>query len=251
MSPDFFFLMNVLLVSRLAYLFEDGPLKAPGLFFRSAVIIAGLCAFRISPAWAVLLILFAAMMAFQHRLEMRLKRLEGARLLLLLAESLVASVFVSSWIGLAVSQDALGSLSALGRYTALVPVIAHLDRPNGALVIMGALLVLNEANYVLRFLLAGLRVGPLASSGNAADMTPADRREYNTGRVIGLLERLSIYLAVMTDQVGAIGLVLAVKGLARFKEMDHRPFAEYVLVGTLLSALLAVLVALLVKLLLV
>jgi hypothetical protein len=42
-------------------------------------------------------------------------------------------------------------------------------------------------------------------------------------------------------------LVLAVKGLARFKEMDDRPFAEYVLVGTLLSLLLAVFVALLVK----
>jgi hypothetical protein len=78
-------------------------------------------------------------------------------------------------------------------------------------------------------------------------MAATDRREYNTGRVIGILERIIIYVAVLTDQIAAIGLVLAVKGLARFKEMDDRPFAEYVLVGTLLSLLLAVFVALLVK----
>jgi len=247
MNPDFYFLVNVLLVSRLAFLLEDGPLKAAGLFFRALVMLAGLCAFRIGGAWAILLALFAAMMVINHVLEKRRKRLEGSRLVLLTVEIILISVFVSPWIGLTLDKDLLASLSGLERYTVLATISMHLCRPNTPVVVLGGLLVLNEANYVLRFLLAGLRVGPIAAVSSVAELTAADRREYNTGRVIGLLERISIYAAVMTGQIGAIGLVLAVKGLARFKEMDHRQFAEYVLVGTLLSAFLAVLVALLVK----
>jgi hypothetical protein len=135
----------------------------------------------------------------------------------------------------------------MARFSVLVTLLERLCRPGTTVVLMGGLLVSNEANHLLRLLLAGLRVGPAAAAGDNSDMAAPDRREYNTGRVIGILERIIIYVAVLTDQIAAIGLVLAVKGLARFKEMDDRPFAEYVLVGTLLSLLLAVSVALLVK----
>lgn len=40
-----------------------------------------------------------------------------------------------------------------------------------------------------------------------------------------------------------IAIVVAVKGIARFKQLDHREFAEYVLIGSLASILLAVVTA--------
>jgi hypothetical protein len=46
-------------------------------------------------------------------------------------------------------------------------------------------------------------------------------------------------LFILRGQYGAIGFVLAAKAFTRFKALDDRPFAEYVLIGTLLSACLA------------
>ncbi|MGH9380180.1 MAG: DUF3307 domain-containing protein [Thermoanaerobaculia bacterium] len=60
------------------------------------------------------------------------------------------------------------------------------------------------------------------------------------GRIIGVLERLMALTLVLLDQWGALGLVLAAKSIARFKDLDQRLSAEYYLVGTLTSLLLAV-----------
>lgn len=40
-----------------------------------------------------------------------------------------------------------------------------------------------------------------------------------------------------------IALIIAAKGFARFRQMEERAFAEYVLIGTLSSMLLTILVA--------
>jgi hypothetical protein len=62
---------------------------------------------------------------------------------------------------------------------------------------------------------------------------------YATGRVIGCLERFIVLGLVLLDQWAAIGLVLAAKSIARFKELDSQPFADYYLIGTLTSMLVA------------
>lgn len=66
--------------------------------------------------------------------------------------------------------------------------------------------------------------------------------ELRVGRFIGILERLLIAGLAVGGQFGAIGFVLAAKSIARFKEMDKRAFAEYYLIGTLLSVLIALIV---------
>lgn len=250
MNSEFFFMVNVVLVSRLVYLFRDGPLTSGGLFFFFTVQIAGLLAFQPGVAWAILLVLLFLNGVVFHRLEKGRNPTTGFRLLSLAVQLVLVSVFFSNWIGISFNNELLSSLAGLGRYSILVSLLEKINRPGSSIVLMGGFLVSNEANHLLRLLLAGIRVGPQAMAGDNSTMTAADRREYNTGRVIGILERIIIYVAVLTGEIAAIGLVLAVKGLARFKEMDHRPFAEYVLVGTLLSTLLAVFVALLVRALL-
>jgi hypothetical protein len=62
----------------------------------------------------------------------------------------------------------------------------------------------------------------------------------NTGKCIGVLERAVILLLVMRGEMAAVGFVLAAKSIARFKQLDDRAFAEYYLVGTLISTLIAV-----------
>jgi hypothetical protein len=65
------------------------------------------------------------------------------------------------------------------------------------------------------------------------------------GAVIGVLERLLIAALVLGGAVATIGLVVAAKTLARFKQLDDREFAEYYLLGTLASVTIAVATSLL------
>lgn len=60
------------------------------------------------------------------------------------------------------------------------------------------------------------------------------------GTAIGIIERLLIMALVLANGLLAIGLVIAAKTLARFKQLDDRDFAEYYLLGTLASVTFAV-----------
>jgi hypothetical protein len=71
--------------------------------------------------------------------------------------------------------------------------------------------------------------------------------EVARGRAIGVLERAMALTLVLLGEYGALGLVVAAKSLARFKNLEDREFAEYFLVGTLASLLLALLGGLAVK----
>jgi len=66
-----------------------------------------------------------------------------------------------------------------------------------------------------------------------------NQQEFSTARLIGLLEHIFVFLFVLLNQYAAIGFILAAKGVLRFQDFKSRTFAEYVLIGTLLSALLA------------
>ncbi|HOB86968.1 MAG TPA: DUF3307 domain-containing protein [Bacillota bacterium] len=67
------------------------------------------------------------------------------------------------------------------------------------------------------------------------------------GRYIGYLERAIILSLTLAGAFTSIAFVLAAKSIARYKELENKDFAEYYLVGTLLSALLAILGGLLLK----
>jgi Protein of unknown function (DUF3307) len=60
------------------------------------------------------------------------------------------------------------------------------------------------------------------------------------GATIGALERLLIVAFLLTGAEAAVGLVIAAKTIARFKQLDDRGFAEYYLLGTLASVAVAI-----------
>ena len=62
----------------------------------------------------------------------------------------------------------------------------------------------------------------------------------NAGAFIGTLERIVIILLLSIGEYSAIGLVLAAKSVARYEQLKEKQFAEYYLLGTLLSTLLAI-----------
>ncbi len=62
----------------------------------------------------------------------------------------------------------------------------------------------------------------------------------STGAFIGTVERYIILILLYLNQYSVIGLVLTAKSIARYHEMEDREFAEYYLIGTLLSMLIVI-----------
>lgn len=75
----------------------------------------------------------------------------------------------------------------------------------------------------------------------------AQETEYkNAGSLIGTLERILVAIMVILGQYAAVGLIFTAKSITRYDKITKEPsFAEYYLVGTLLSVLIAVVSALL------
>lgn len=67
--------------------------------------------------------------------------------------------------------------------------------------------------------------------------------EARAGRIIGLLERSLILAGLLMKSWEVITAVIALKTVARYKELDHQITAEYFLIGSLASILWALAVA--------
>jgi hypothetical protein len=84
-----------------------------------------------------------------------------------------------------------------------------------------------------------VKLGPL-SGRIEPDRQRTVETSDNVGAVVGVLERLLVVILILDHAEAAIGLVIAAKTLARFKQLDERAFAEKYLVGTLASVTVAV-----------
>lgn len=65
-------------------------------------------------------------------------------------------------------------------------------------------------------------------------------QNFSRGKMIGYIERILVIVLVINNQYTALTFVLTAKSLARFKQMDDRDWAEYFLLGTLVSVVLGV-----------
>jgi len=93
-----------------------------------------------------------------------------------------------------------------------------------------ALLIIHKpANITITHLIA---VYKPESSGQDKEK----QRDYNAGSFIGTIERIIILIFLSIQQYSAIGLVLTAKSIARYDRISKdKDFAEYYLLGTLIS----------------
>lgn len=94
------------------------------------------------------------------------------------------------------------------------------------LYVFGALLLTSPTAIVIKVLIARF----IPSKGSIS--------LHNAGKFIGILERLLIYVFILTGHLEAVGFLLAAKSIFRFgdlKEGNDLKLTEYVLIGTLLS----------------
>lgn len=62
--------------------------------------------------------------------------------------------------------------------------------------------------------------------------------ENSRGKYIGILERILIIIFIVANQFTGLALLVAMKTIARFKQFEDKSFAEYYLIGTLLSLII-------------
>lgn len=82
---------------------------------------------------------------------------------------------------------------------------------------------------------------PLAKSISLEQPEKGGEPMQNAGLYIGWLERFLLLTALLLQSPGTAGLILAAKAIARYPEFKSEHFAEYFLIGTLLSFSIAVL----------
>lgn len=76
--------------------------------------------------------------------------------------------------------------------------------------------------------------------------TDAQQSLQNAGKYIGVLERLLIFIFILTNHFEAVGFLLAAKSIFRFGDLTDShdlKLTEYVLIGTLISFGVAIVIA--------
>jgi hypothetical protein len=155
-------------------------------------------------------------------------------------------VLVVAWVVLIAGAPPLGWVSDATQVLmgSLDPAVFH--QAVLSLVVVLDLLLVNVRAATL-FVATLVQPEESVTGGPDHDPTTDDPRPIGEGMAspaklgatIGILERLVVVALVLAGQAAAIGLVIAAKTLARFKQLDDRKFAEYYLLGTLASVAVA------------
>ena len=96
--------------------------------------------------------------------------------------------------------------------------------------------VIFGGGYLIRSL-----VGSLAASVKSHSQEGTTEQLQNAGLYIGWLERFLVVTALLVQSPATVGLILTAKSIARYPEFKTERFAEYFLIGTLLSISIALL----------
>ncbi len=233
------------MLSRLSLGFKNEPVSKVKLL---EVIITQILLLLLFEFSIKLFLLIAVVFVFDlifYWIENRFNNLNLIRCLSFLFYFLIFGIFSSIFIPKNFNSSFYNLISGSGNDSFISSVLIKINWYKFNLVLLGILLLLNETNFVIRYFFEKFNLAPQAP--NSGEANGIDKKEYNAGRIIGWVERILIFFFVLVNQYAAIGFIIAAKGFTRFRELDNRDFAEYVLIGTLLSSLSAIAIALLIK----
>ena len=236
----FFAILNLILFSRLRFTLRDKPLSDTGDFVRLTIFpLLTIPFLSVTAGWVVLIIYLLLRPIINRLFEFSSTNLNRNRMDALFVDILAVGILASPLFALQPASWMSGFEQSL----------LHLFHPEGSegtvnwqvsfAILFGFLMILNEINLLIRYILEKLQLAPISE----LQQQQIDEKQFRTGRVIGFLERIFVFLFILMGQYTAIGFVLAAKGVVRYPEFGNRNFAEYILIGTLLSVLMAMGVA--------
>src|SRR6478609_1821414 len=114
--------------------------------------------------------------------------------------------------------------------------ISFLQKPQFLVVLAGIGFLLQPAAVIIR----------MGISHWAPTSVPDERSLQNAGKLIGMLERLLIFIFIMAGRWEGVGFLLGAKSIFRFGDLKgstDRKLTEYILIGTLISFSIAIVTA--------
>lgn len=241
----FYYFLTVVLLTRLFFQFRDTPISAKSAITRTIIELLAILLLAWNPVLIPLGVFLIALNLSAYLVERRIKKIDLTRLWFLLIYLFLFAIIFSRAAGVGFNTALLKRIGSLETHFILFSYFKYVDWQSFLKISSAFLFSLNETNVLIRYLMAALSLEPRMGEDEAAGAI--DTREYNRGRVIGILERTLIFYFVLYGHFSAVGFILAAKGVTRFKELENRPFAEYFLIGTLSSTIIAGVIALLVK----
>ena len=235
------------MLTRLFFLFRDKPVSLKKILYMSVLQVLLLLVFKLQLFLIIFVLLLTGINFLLYIAEKKYTHKNLVRFLSLVILIILTGLFTSGNVSINFNQGLIDLIIKLSGYIFPPLIIKNPDWLFVSAVIAGFLFLLNEVNFIIRYFFEALSLIPKIAGKEGMEIEQDDEKEYNAGRVIGMLERILILFFVLVNQFGAIGFIIAAKGFTRFKELDKREFAEYVLIGTLLSSLFAIAVALLIK----
>lgn len=242
----FFYQFNVVLLARLFFHYRDHPISGKHALLKSAIEILALLAFSLNPWMLAGVAGLIGLNFLEYYFENRGQRPNLTKLFTFILYLLFLSTLFAPFAGWQFNPAIKAFFGSLADYQWLINRLDMINWDHFHLILMGLLVSMNETNIFIRYFFEVLELVPRKTI-RKNQPPQLDEAEYNRGRVIGFLERLLIFFLVLTAQYAAIGFILTAKGITRFKELNERSFAEYFLIGTLLSATLAGAISLLIK----
>lgn len=260
MNIGFYYLFSLVMISRLIFQRKDEPISKKDCFKKtlleiicSLVFIFGL---KLSLLWLVMIII--GLNALSYYLDNRDKgNIFIYRFIVLILYCFAFSAFFPGKANFMTNNPVIQIVKEfVEEHNLLFFMIKKISWKYFMVFLSGALFVANEVNHIVRVVLSKLKVEPQMKKEDSAKATHQsnnmqeknkDTIELKRGRIIGIIERILMYYFVIEGNLTSIGFILAAKSFTRFKELDDKDFAEYVLIGTLLSAFLAIATGILVK----
>ena len=134
------------------------------------------------------------------------------------------TVFLTAWL---ITRPSFLTLLAKIHW-----VQSEIEKP--LLVLVVYIAVIFGGGYIVRFLTKPLTKQDMSILGETTN------EMQNAGMYIGWLERFVVLTALVLQSPATVGLILTAKSIARYPEMKSVRFAEYFLIGTLLSMSLGI-----------
>lgn len=244
-NSEYIYFLVFVLSSRLPFYSTEQKLTVRELFIKLIIQLFPILFFSYKFNLILIVLALIAINVAEFILEEKqLKKgssLNGLRTIEIVVTIIITSIIFSINSPMVLSDYISTTLKAVKNNYIIKQNILSFNSNTVGIIILGVLFLLNEVNLPIRSLLTRLKVLPKKGTGNT------DKNELNAGRVIGMVERILVYIFVLGGEYAALGLILAAKAYARSKRMDDQDFAEYVLIGTLVSTAFALIIGLAVK----
>ncbi|MFZ0390792.1 MAG: hypothetical protein WAN36_10080 [Calditrichia bacterium] len=235
MNSPFLYMASIIMLTRLYFHFRDKPPELRQIIIKTVIELTALLLLSWNRVVFGLAIFILLINVIHFVLIRRSGRKKMYFLRTLFFYLLAFAILFSPPLNAQFNPAVMERISRLMHYTILAEKVRAVQWNTVLLLLSGWLLSLGETNFFIRTFLSGLELVPRQKAAEQV----VDRKEYNRGRIIGFLERTLIYVFVLYGNFSAIGLILTAKGITRFRELEERGFAEYFLIGTLLSTVVA------------